>query len=152
REQCCVLVTILGAAGVGKSRLAHEFLASLEGAAMVRGRCVSYGEGITYQPVLEIVRELEPQLPDLSLAARVAATLRGLLSGDETMDSTDEIAFAVRKLLEAAAREVPLVCVLDDVHWGEPAFLELVEQVAALSRDAPLVLCCIGRVELLDRS
>jgi len=150
-DRSCALVTILGAAGVGKTRLAHEFLASLDGAAVVRGRCVSYGEGITYGPVVEVVRQLEPRLPHLSLDPRVLGTLQALLGTKETMDSTEEIAFAVRKLLESAARQLPLVCVFDDIQWGEPAFLELIEQVAALSRDTPLLLCCIARRELLEQ-
>ncbi len=150
RDDRCVLVTILGAAGVGKSRLAHEFLASIDGAAVLRARCVSYGEGVTYLPVVEILRQLEPRLSELSLDAHALGALRGLLGQDETKASTEEIAFAVRKLLEAAAREVPLVCVFDDIHWGEPSFLELIEQVAALSRDAPLLLCCTARLELLE--
>ena len=79
------------------------------------------------------------------------STLRGLLGAAETTDSTEEIAFAVRKLLEAAARQEALVCVFDDIQWGEPAFLELLDQVAALSSDAPLLLCCISRLELLER-
>jgi predicted ATPase len=151
RDRSCVLVRILGAAGVGKSRLAREFLASLDGAAVVSGRCVSYGEGITYRPVIEVVRQLEPRLSELSLDGPVVTTLRGLLGAEATIDSTGEIAFAVRKVLEAAAREVPLVCVFDDIQWGEPAFLELIEQVVALSRETSLVLCCIGRRELLER-
>jgi tetratricopeptide (TPR) repeat protein len=117
----------------------------------VRGRCVSYGEGITYWPIVPVLRQLEPRFPHLSLDERVVATLHGLLGSEATMDSTEEIAFAVRKLLEAAAREQPLVCVFDDIQWGEPAFLELIEQVTALSRDAPLLLCCIARADLLER-
>jgi tetratricopeptide (TPR) repeat protein len=76
--------------------------------------------------------------------------LRGLIDGDEA-SSTEEIAWAVRKLLEAAAAEHPLVCVLDDVNWGEDTFLDLVEQVAALARGAPLLLVCMARPDLLDR-
>jgi class 3 adenylate cyclase/tetratricopeptide (TPR) repeat protein len=151
RDRSCALATIVGAAGVGKSRLAHEFIASVDGATVVRGRCFSLGEGITYWPVVEVVRQLEPRLPQLSLDEHVVATLRGLLGSEETTDSTEEIAFAVRKVLEAAAREQPLVCVLDDIQWGEPAFLDLIEQVAALSRDAPLLFCCIARQDLLEQ-
>ena len=151
RNRACQLVTILGAAGVGKSRLAHEFLASLDGAAVLRGRCLSYGDGITYWPVAEIVRQLEPRLTKLSLDEDVLATLRGFLGADDAKDSTEEIAFAVRRLLEAAARELPVVCLFDDIQWGEPAFLELIEQVAVLSRDAELLLCCLARPELLER-
>jgi tetratricopeptide (TPR) repeat protein len=151
RERRCHLVTIVGAAGVGKSRLAHEFLSSLEDAAVLRGRCVGYGDGITYLPVVELVRQLEPRLADLGLDSDMLATLRGLLGGGQTTDSTEEIAFAVRRLLEAAARELPLVCMLDDIQWGELAFLELIEQIVALSREAPLLLCCMARPDLLER-
>ena len=152
RDRSCQLVTILGGAGVGKSRLAHEFLASLDGAAVVRGRCLSYGDGITYWPVVEVVRQLEPRLAVLPLEPDVLSTLRGLLGDEATMASTEEIAFAIRRLLEAVARELPLVCVFDDIQWGEPAFLELIEQIAALTRDAPLLLCCLARPELVERS
>ncbi len=151
RDRSCALVTIIGAAGVGKSRLAAEFVGSLDGPAVVRGRCVSYGEGITYWPVVPVLRQLEPRFPHLSLDEPVLATLHGLLGSEETLDSTEEIAFSVRKLFEAAARELPLVCVFDDIQWGEPAFLELIEQVTTLSRDAPLLLCCIARNELLEQ-
>ena len=150
-DRSCALVTIVGAAGVGKSRLAAEFVDSVDGPAVVRGRCVSYGEGITYWPVVPVLRQLEPRFPSLSLDERVLATLHGLLGSEETTDSTEEIAFSVRRLLEAAAREQPLVCVFDDIQWGEPVFLELIEQVTALSRDAPLLLCCIARDDLLER-
>src|SRR5918992_1221091 len=109
------------------------------------------GEGITYWPVVEVVRQLEPRLPQLALDPHVLATLRGLLGEEETTDSTEEIAFAVRKLLEAAARRQPLVCVFDDIQWGEPAFLDLIEQVTTLSRDAPILLCCIARRDLLEQ-
>ena len=90
RDRSCALVTIVGAAGVGKSRLAAEFVDSLDGAAVVRGRCVSYGEGITYWPVVPVLRQLEPRFPNLSLDERVLATLHGLLGSGETMDSTEE--------------------------------------------------------------
>jgi class 3 adenylate cyclase/tetratricopeptide (TPR) repeat protein len=148
--RACRLVTVVGAAGVGKSRLVAEFLSGVDGARVVQGRCLAYGDGITYRPVAEVVRELEPELDVLVPDPRVLGALRGLVAGDEA-SSTEEIAWAVRKLLEAAASERPLVCVLDDVNWGEDTFLDLVEQVAALARGAPLLLVCMARPDLLDR-
>ena len=146
----CRLVTVLGAAGVGKSRLVAEFLDGLDGARVVQGRCLAYGDGITYRPVAEVVRELQDELDELVADSRVLAALRGLLADDEA-SSTEEIAWAVRKLLEAAAARRPLVCVLDDINWGEDTFLDLVEQVAALARGAPLLLLCMARPDLLER-
>jgi tetratricopeptide (TPR) repeat protein len=146
-DRSCQLFTILGAAGVGKSRLAAEFLAGLDGAVVVAGRCLPYGEGITYWPVVEALK----QLPDEELGGEAGEAIRALL-GDETVSaSAPEIAWAVRKRLEAAAAERPLVCVFDDLHWGEETFLDLVEHVADLSREAPILLLCMARPELLDR-
>ena len=147
----CRLITVVGEAGVGKSRLVSEFLDGLSGAFLLRGRCLPYGDGITYWPVAEIVRQLEDQLERLAPDPRVQHALRGLLGADPNVSSTEEIAWAVRKLLEATAVEQPVVCVLDDVHWGEETFLDLVEQVTALTRDVPLLLVCMGRPELLER-
>src|SRR3954452_2672298 len=144
----CRLVTVVGAAGVGKSRLVAEFLGGLDGARVVLGRCVAYGDGITYRPVAEVVRQLRP-LETLISDQRVLAALSGLVADDEA-SSTEEIAWAMRKLLEAAAAERPLVCVSDDVNWGEDTFLDLVEQVAALARGAPLLVVCMARPDLLD--
>ena len=145
-DRACHLFTMLGVAGVGKSRLAAEFLRGVD-ATVVRGRCLSYGDGITYWPVVEVVKQLRPE--ERELPPTVARPLRVLLGGDEP-STTDEIAFAVRKLLEEAASERPLVVVWDDLHWAEPTFLDLVEHVADWSRDAPILLLCMARPELLD--
>ncbi|HEX9381200.1 MAG TPA: adenylate/guanylate cyclase domain-containing protein [Gaiellaceae bacterium] len=156
RDRSCQLFTLLGVAGVGKSRLAHEFLAGLEDATVVQSRCLSYGEGITYWPVVGVLKQLlgvEPRarLVELGADELAAETILGVLGEAEAVGSTDEIAWAVRKLLEAAAADQPLVVVIDDVHWGEPALLDLIEHVADLSRDASMLLLCMGRPELLDR-
>src|SRR5690349_20429045 len=71
-------------------------------------------------------------------------------SGRGPTGSPEEIAWAFRKLLEASTAERPLVVVFDDLHWGEPTFLDLVEHVADLSRGAPILLLCMARPELLD--
>jgi class 3 adenylate cyclase/tetratricopeptide (TPR) repeat protein len=147
----CRLVTVVGDAGVGKSRLVWEFLDGIRGAVVLRGRCLPYGDGITYWPVAEIVQQLEDQLERLAPDPRVHHALDGLLGSEPAVSSTEEIAWAVRKLLEAAAVEQPVVCVLDDVHWGEETFLDLVEQVTTLTREVPLLLVCMGRPELLER-
>ena len=145
-EERCALVTIVGDPGVGKSRLAAEFLAHMD-ATIVRGRCLSYGEGITYWPVVEVLRQLDAFPSDPA----VAAPLRSLLGKTQEPTSADEIAWAFRKLLEERARERPLVCLLDDIQWGEETFLDLVEQVELLSTGAPLLLLCLARPELAQR-
>jgi tetratricopeptide (TPR) repeat protein len=140
-DGACHLVTVLGAAGVGKSRLVAEFLAGLD-ARVVRGRCLSYGEGITYWPVTEVLKQLGAQ-PEGALAP--------LLGESELPTTADDIAWAFGKALEQAAAEQPLVCVLDDLHWAESPLLDLVEHVADWSRNAPILLLCMARPELLDK-
>ena len=141
-DRSCHLFTILGPAGVGKSRLAEEFLAGAD-ATVVSGRCLSYGEGISYWPVTEVVKQLVPRI-------EATGPLASILGDDSASGSPEEIAWAFRKLLEARAAERPVVVVFDDLHWGEPTFLDLVEHVADLSRDAPILLLCMARAELLD--
>jgi class 3 adenylate cyclase len=155
-ERACHLFTILGTAGVGKSRLVAEFLERLDSATVIGGRCLSYGEGISYWPVTAAVKELLGPVPDGKLAELGfdPATARALdpILGAQTMASSpEEIAWAVRKLFEAAAARSPLVVVFDDVHWGESVFLDLVEHIADFSRNAPILLLCMARPELLDR-
>ena len=127
-EQRCELVTIVGEAGLGKSRLVAEALAAID-ARVVRGRCLPYGEGITYWPVVEVVKQLDA-LPSDPAAA---AAIRSLLGETEQGTSAEEIAWAFRKLLEEQA---PLVVVFDDIQWGEQTFLDLVEGVALLAGGA----------------
>jgi class 3 adenylate cyclase/tetratricopeptide (TPR) repeat protein len=145
----CELVTVIGSAGVGKSRLVAEFLERVD-AIVVRGRCLSYGEGITYWPVVEVLKQLESHMSGLELDPPTREAL-GVLLGDEGMSSIDEIAWAFRKLLEAVASRRPLVTVFDDIQWGEEAFLDLVEHVAFVSTGVPILVVCMARPELLDR-
>jgi class 3 adenylate cyclase len=141
-QQRCELVTVVGDPGLGKSRLAAEALASIE-ARVVRGRCLPYGAGITYWPVVEVVKHLDAAPADPA----AAAAMRSLLGESEAATSAEEIAWAFRKLLEEQA---PLVVLFDDIQWGEETFLDLVEHVALLSSAAPLLLVCMARPELLD--
>jgi class 3 adenylate cyclase len=143
-EVRCELVTVVGEPGVGKSRLVAEALASLD-ARVVSGRCLPYGEGITYWPVIEVVKQLDVLPSDPS----AAAAIRSLLGQSDEGTSADQIAWAFRKLLEEQA---PLIVVLDDIQWGEETFLDLVEASALLlMSDAPLLLLCTARLDLLDR-
>ena len=143
KEQGCQLVTIVGDAGVGKSRLVSEAVGLIP-APVVRGRCLSYGEGITYWPVVEVIKQLDA-LPSDETAANV---IRSLLGTSEHLTNSDEIAWAFRKLLEERA---PLVCVLDDLQWAEGTLFDLVEHVKLFSGGAPLLLVCMARPELSER-
>jgi class 3 adenylate cyclase len=142
-EQGCELVTIVGEAGVGKSRLVAEALAPVD-APVVQGRCLPYGEGITYWPVVEVIKQLDA-LPSDPAAA---TAIRSLLRETEAGAAAEEIAWAFRKLLEERA---PLVVVFDDIQWGEETFLDLVEHVGLLSSGSPLLLLCMARPELAER-
>src|SRR5205807_2171068 len=144
-ERRCELVTIVGDAGVGKSRLVAEALVSVE-ATVVRGRCLPYGEGITYWPVVEVLKQLAVLPEDRS----AAVAIRSLLGETEVGASAEEIAWAFRKTLEQAATERPLVVVFDDIQWGEETFRDLVEHVALLSSGAPVLLLCMARPELTE--
>src|SRR6266508_2810546 len=115
-------------------------------AGVVRGRCLPYGEGITYWPVVAVLKQLAVLPPD---EAAVAA-IRSLLGEAEATTSAEEIAWAVRKTLEHASAERPLLVVFDDIQWGEETFLDLVEHVALLSSGAPILLLCVARPELTD--
>ncbi len=141
-ERRCELFTVVGDAGLGKSRLVAEGLALIEG-RVVRGRCLPYGVGITHWPVVEVVKQLDALPTDPA----AAAAIRSLLGESEAGTSAEEIAWAFRKLLEEQA---PLVVVFDDIQWGEETFLDLVEHVALLSSGAPILVVCMARPELLD--
>jgi tetratricopeptide (TPR) repeat protein len=152
---------------VGKSRLVREFLGDVANDALIaRGRCLPYGEGITYWPVIAAVREavglVDTDSPETSrerLAAFVAGEadaepmcerIAGVIGLAETGGGGEEAFSAVRRLFETAARMQPLVLVFDDVQWGEATFLDLVEHLADWSREAPILLICLARPELLD--
>lgn len=152
-ERSCRLVTIVGDPGIGKSRLAAELAATAEGALLLDGRCLPYGDGITYWPLAEIVERLDLDAllrgePDGELVRR---RVREATGRDEPQSRSDELYWGVRRLLETLARERPVVLVLDDVQWAEPAFLDLVEYLQGWLRDAAVLVCCLARPELLER-
>jgi class 3 adenylate cyclase/tetratricopeptide (TPR) repeat protein len=168
RERSCHLFTVLGSAGVGKSRLVGEILAALEDeATIMRGRCLPYGEGITFFPIMEAIPEVAGIRDDDSpeeARAKIAALTAGAEHSDritgaitELMDLAEgstpleEKFWAVRRLLEHLARQRPVVVEFDDIHWAEPKFLDLIEHIADWTRDAPILLVCVARHELLER-
>jgi class 3 adenylate cyclase/tetratricopeptide (TPR) repeat protein len=167
-ERSCQLFTLLGPAGIGKSRLVHEFVqdARAAGARVLRGRCLPYGEGITYWPVAEVIRSAAG-MTDADHADAARAKVAGLLAGQPDADvlvlkvataiglsdqpaPQEEIFWAIRRVFEHLAQEGPLVVVFDDIQWAEPTFLDLIEYVVDWSASAPTLLLCIARPELLE--
>jgi class 3 adenylate cyclase/tetratricopeptide (TPR) repeat protein len=159
------LVTVYGDPGVGKSRLAREFVAGLEGATVLSGRCLPYGEGVTYWPLAEMVkassgisdddplddahRKLRDCCEDEAVADLLGLAV-GVLEAVEGERSQQDISWAARAWAEQLAQAQPLVLLFEDVHWGEEPLLELIEQLASSVRDAPLLLLALARPELID--
>jgi class 3 adenylate cyclase/tetratricopeptide (TPR) repeat protein len=150
----CRLVTIVGDAGVGKSRLTAELLARIgERARVVRGACLSYGEGITFWAVAQVVRALAGIRDEDSVEearARVPPRIAQLIGLAEGSTTAEQNADAVASFVAAAAGEQPLVIVVDDIHWAEPALLDLLARLPARVGEAPVVLLCLARPELLE--
>ena len=160
----CRLVTVIGEAGVGKSRLIDEFIRSVEGeASVLRGRCLPYGDGITFWPLAEAVRHAadiaerdsmesaEQKLAALAEDDEVAARVASAIGLSSAPFPVQELVWGARKLLETIARRQPLVVVFDDIHWAEATFLELIEHIVDTTRETPLLLVCPTRHELLER-
>jgi class 3 adenylate cyclase len=165
-ENTCRLVTVVGAPGVGKSRLVAELLQNRSDAATIlHGRCLSYGDGITFWPIRGVVaeaagltgdesagsarrkiRSLVAEAPDADLIVERVAEAIGV---GESAPAQRGTAWAIGRLFDELARRRPLVVVFDDVHWGEPTFLDLVESIAQ-PRPAPILLLCLARPDLLE--
>jgi DNA-binding SARP family transcriptional activator len=161
REQVTMIVTVTGEAGLGKTRLVQEFAGRLGGKAHVlTGRCLPYGEGITFWPLQEVVRQagdgdsperIKALLDGEPDAAGVAEQLHHALGpGNQGSTAAAEIFWAARRFLEALARHRPVLAVFEDLHWAEPTFLDLVESLALQPGRSPIVVVCIARPELLD--
>jgi class 3 adenylate cyclase/tetratricopeptide (TPR) repeat protein len=166
-DRICVLFTVLGPAGIGKSRLIAELTeTALQAPRVLSGRCLPYGDGITFWPITETISEAahisdrdsqeEAMLKLLGLLegaedAKVIANLVAQLIGlaDQTA-SQEETFWAVRKVFEIIASSGPLVLIFDDIHWAEPTFLDLIDHIIDLSEDAPLLVACLARPELLE--
>ncbi|MDQ3914113.1 MAG: AAA family ATPase [Actinomycetota bacterium] len=159
------LFTVLGAPGVGKSRLVAE-LDDEESALVLHGRCLPYGDGITYWPLAEIVQtaagiesgdapeaaraKLAASAGEDEEAAAVAERVAQVLSLSEAGSTTDDLFWGIRKYFERLARQRPLVVVIDDVHWAEPTMLELLDHLVDSIGDVPLLVVCIARLDLME--
>ena len=163
----CELLTIVGPAGIGKSRLAREFAESVrESATVAVGRCLSYGEGLTFWPLREVVTALVGDAERESGHDVQSGLLRLLEDGDEAVVVADRVAgalgwsesaadppgtfWAVRELLVATAAERPLVIVLEDIHWAEPILLDLIEHLARTLDGVPVLIVALTRGDLLE--
>jgi class 3 adenylate cyclase/tetratricopeptide (TPR) repeat protein len=171
-DEVCELVTVMGPAGVGKSRLTAELVSRLGSRATVlQGRCLSYGDGITFWPIASVVmdaigmKERDTQVEarrkvsellattadtdaaDDELVSRRLGALLGLRAADVGIQETY---WAVRKFLERLAAREPLVVVFDDIHWGEATFLDLLDYLADWIQGVPVLILCQARPELLD--
>ncbi len=159
----CHAATIIGDPGVGKSRLFAELVERLgDSVTVVRGRCLSYGDGITFWPLAEIAHDaagIGPEDPpevgeeklrvligDADAASRVSAAI-GLSTSPFAVD---ELFWGARVMLEALAAERPVIALIDDIHWAEPTFLALLDHVTDHAA-GPVVLVCTARHEVLDK-
>ena len=164
RDSRAHLFTIYGEAGVGKSRLAREFLDGVERASVLMGRALPYGEGVTYWPLGEMVKAaagisdddpLEEAFEKLreccaeEAVADVLGLAAGLMEALEGERSPQEIAWAAREVMQGIADVQPLILLFEDIHWAEAPLLDLIEHVADWVR-APLLILCLARPELLD--
>ncbi|HXY45758.1 MAG TPA: adenylate/guanylate cyclase domain-containing protein [Acidimicrobiales bacterium] len=159
------LVTLLGEAGVGKSRLIEEFVRIIADEAVVlQSRCLSYGDGITFWPLAEVFRQAAGIVPEDDeedargkLASRfgegmadATSRIESVMGLSERQYGKDELFWAVRAVLQQLVRRRPLVVVFDDIQWAEPTFLDLIEQILDASLGVPLLLVCGARHEFRE--
>jgi predicted ATPase/class 3 adenylate cyclase len=157
-------VAVFGEAGVGKSRLANEFLDRVGDVWALRGRCLPYGDGITFWPLVEAVREAagiserdgrEAALHKLSDLAGQGQTeivdrIASAVGLSDTQFPVEELFWGIRKFFALLGEIRPLVVVFEDLHWAEAVFLDLVEHLTETLGDAPIVLLCDARPLLLE--
>jgi class 3 adenylate cyclase/tetratricopeptide (TPR) repeat protein len=153
------LLTVLGDAGIGKSRLARELVEKLadEATALV-GRCLSYGEGIAFWPLREALTQaaggdsqdaIRGLLGDAQDADIVADIIAGALGLAAARSVGEQVPWAFRRLLEVLGDRGPVLLVIEDVHWAESPLLDLVDYLVDYLV-APVFVLCLARPELLN--
>jgi class 3 adenylate cyclase/tetratricopeptide (TPR) repeat protein len=165
RDNRVHLVTVYGAPGVGKSRLAREFVDGVERSTILTGRCLPYGEGVTYWAVAEMVKVAAGITDDDSVdaaneklrkccgdeaVADLLALASGVLDAVGGEQSASEIAWAAQTWATELADLQPLVLVFEDIHLAEEPMLDLIEHLASGVKDVPLLILCLARKDLLD--
>ncbi len=157
-------ITVVGDAGVGKTRLTREFLDAVATEALVlKGRCLPYGDGITFWPLIEVVREAaeiaDEDSPDQAMARllelvdfeiEVADRVASVVGLSKSSYQVGELFWGIRRFFELAAKTRPIVVLFDDIHWAEQTFLDLVDHLTEATRDAALLILCTARHELLE--
>ena len=162
RERVTMTVAVIGEAGLGKTRLVTEIAGRLgPDVKVLTGRCLPYGEGITFWPLRDLVLQagghdsperIRALLDGEADAASIAGCLhRAFSPGSQGRSGAAEIFWATRRFLEAQARSRLLLVVFEDLHWAEPTFLDLVESLAIQPGGSPIVLVCNTRPELLEQ-
>jgi class 3 adenylate cyclase/tetratricopeptide (TPR) repeat protein len=158
------LFTIYGEPGVGKSRLVREFVDSVDGASVLKGRCLPYGESVTYWPLAEMIKSavgitddepLEEAFEKLraccedDAVADLIGLASGLLEAVEGERSPQEISWAAREVMYTLGDVQPLILFFEDIHWAEEPMFDLIEHLADWVK-APLLILCLARPDLLD--
>jgi DNA-binding SARP family transcriptional activator len=159
REGTPEQLTVLGEAGIGKSRLAQEFSDQLgDQATVLTGRCLSYGEGIAFWALREAltptaggespeaIRRLLGDAADAELVANIVAGALGLAAAE---GAGEQVPWAFRRLFDALAAQHPVLLVIEDVHWAEPPLLDLIDYLVDWLT-GPVLVLCLARPELLD--
>lgn len=150
-------LTVVGSAGIGKSRLAREFAAAAASQARVlTGHCIPYGDGITFWPLREIVEQAagdtRPEtirriLRSVDDADVIATHVAGAIGSTESPLRPDVLFQSVRVFFETLAEDRPLVLVIEDVHWAQPRLVELIDYLTEFV-DGPVMLLCLARPEV----
>ncbi len=157
------LVTLVGEAGIGKSRLVRELAARIQGEAeMYAGRCLAYGEAVTFAPIVEVIRNAAGLRDDEPVEA-AEARLRALVGEPEVADRLaalagltatpyplGELFWGVRRLFERLTRDGPVVVVVDGLQWAEPSLIDLLDHLLETLPGSPVLLLCQARPELLE--